>query len=141
MPDRPSIKHYIDIVLEKSLRREMVRRLELLQNAASGESNLPQMEKDIEVLLRHLQSRQNGTRIHISADIPCVLTLPTESVPYLIPDLLVRGAITLINGDPGVGKSFLALKMAVSIALGGNFLGFACEQVPCWILDKENPLV
>jgi KaiC/GvpD/RAD55 family RecA-like ATPase len=69
-----------------------------------------------------------------------VLTLPTESVPYLIPDVLVRGAVTLINGDPGVGKSFLALKMAVATALGANFLGFACEQAPCWILDKENPL-
>jgi hypothetical protein len=140
VPDRPSIKHYVDIVLEKSLRRKMVRRLEVLQNAASGDGELPQMEKDVEVLLRHLQTRRNGSRIHKSADIPCVLTLPAESVPYLVPDLLVRGAVTLINGDPGVGKSFLALKIAVATALGGNFLGFTCEQAPCWILDKENPL-
>ncbi len=43
-------------------------------------------------------------------------------------------------GEPGIGKSYLALKLIVSCCRGTEFLGQRCEQIPCLLLDRENPL-
>jgi RecA-family ATPase len=55
--------------------------------------------------------------------------------------LIPRGAVTLIAGEFGTYKSWLALALLRAVQSGGQFLGRACQPVPILYLDRENPLV
>ena len=69
-----------------------------------------------------------------------VLTIPVKSDASICRDLLEPGAVTMIVSSPGVGKSFLAMSLAVNVALGGTFLGRQCTAVRAMMFDRENPL-
>lgn len=47
---------------------------------------------------------------------------------WIVRDILEEHALALIFGDPGCGKSFWALDLALSIATGTSFHGHAVEQ-------------
>src|SRR5262249_49932382 len=71
--------------------------------------------------------------------LPDVHTLEART-EWLIEDLIPRGAITLLTGDSGVGKSTLALALAGAVAHGERFLGRAAVQAHTLYADAENPL-
>lgn len=48
--------------------------------------------------------------------------------------------IALLVGDPGVGKSLLALGLANAARIGGTFLDEPVDQATVGIFDLENPL-
>ncbi len=43
--------------------------------------------------------------------------------PWLVPDLVPSGTVTLLGGDGGTGKSLLALQLACAVVTGGQWLG------------------
>jgi RecA-family ATPase len=45
--------------------------------------------------------------------------------PWLAPDLVPSGTVTLLGGDGGTGKSLLALQLACAVVTGGQWLGRA----------------
>ena len=49
--------------------------------------------------------------------------LPIPARQWHVPDLIPAGTVTTLNGDGGTGKSLAALQLAVSTALGRNWLG------------------
>ena len=60
---------------------------------------------------------------------------------FIIPDWLPVGYATLLAGHGGVGKSAIALLLAVCIALGLAFFGLKCERRKVMYLsceDREN---
>jgi len=56
---------------------------------------------------------------------------------WLVPDMVPVGLVSLA-GKPKVGKSWLALQLAVAIASGGYFLGNKVEQSPVLYLAYED---
>lgn len=70
--------------------------------------------------------------------LPDVRTL-ASSPEWLLKGLIPRGAITLLTGDSGVGKSTLALAAAAAVAEGSPFLGFSATQSHAVYVDGENP--
>ena len=64
-----------------------------------------------------------GLRLRTIADI-----LATPAPEMLIADILPAGGITVLYSAPGVGKSFLALDMALRIALGWSWFGRPITQ-------------
>jgi hypothetical protein len=59
--------------------------------------------------------------------------------PALIKDLLDGGEGAILAGPPNVGKSWLALEMALAVATGGKFLHeFEVEQGSVLIIDEEG---
>ena len=50
-------------------------------------------------------------------------TSPPPPREWLVPGLVPMGAVTLLSGDGGVGKSALAKQLSLSCALGANWLG------------------
>lgn len=63
-----------------------------------------------------------------------------ELPPVLIENILRKQSIMLIGGAPKVGKSFMAVQMAVAFATGTRFLGFSfakCERV--LLVNTEMP--
>src|SRR5213083_2551305 len=72
-------------------------------------------------------------------DIPCIQTLEIAPIDYLVPGMISRRTITLWTGADGTAKTFLAQKMAIAVATGGEFLGRRCQQAEVLYLDFENP--
>jgi len=60
------------------------------------------------------------------------------AVPWVIEGLVVRGALTVLNGREGEGKSLLAMALAAGVALGENQAGLACNTGRVLIVDTEN---
>ena len=50
-------------------------------------------------------------------------------VPWIIEGLVVRGALTVLNGREGEGKSLLAMALAAGVALGENQAGMSLSLI------------
>ncbi|MDE2096371.1 MAG: AAA family ATPase [Patescibacteria group bacterium] len=57
---------------------------------------------------------------------------------WLVPGLLLRGTVTLLAGDGGIGKSLLALQLLVACATGQQWLGLDVARVKCFALLCED---
>jgi hypothetical protein len=71
--------------------------------------------------------------------IPASEILSTEYAPlrFLVPGLIVDG-LTLLAGRPKVGKSWLALCLAVAVTCGGQFLGRTASKAGVLYLGLED---
>lgn len=73
-------------------------------------------------------------------DVPDIFALPDTPVVWIVSDFLAEGAITIISGEPGCGKSSFALALSVATAIGTDFIGRRCSARDVLYLDRENPL-
>ena len=55
---------------------------------------------------------------------------PVPQRRWLIPGLLIRGTVTMLNGDGGIGKSLLAQQLATALATARPFLGIEPQARP-----------
>jgi RecA-family ATPase len=72
-----------------------------------------------------------------------VSDLALQPVPpreWLAPDLVPGSTVTTISGDGGVGKSLLALQLAISTSLGLPWAGRAIETAPALMVTAEDDL-
>src|SRR5438445_115529 len=60
-------------------------------------------------------------------DVVNVSEVQAEPVEWLWRHRIPRGEITIIDGDPGVGKSTLGVEIAATISQGRNW----CDGAPC----------
>ncbi len=58
-------------------------------------------------------------------------------IKWIVPGILPEG-LTLLAGKPKLGKSWLALDIAVAVASGGSVLGRQCEPGPVLCLALED---
>lgn len=70
-----------------------------------------------------------------ASDLPSEYTAPDE----LIEDVLVNKSISILYGDSNSGKTFFAINMACSIALGVPWFGKQVEQGMVVYLATESP--
>lgn len=63
-------------------------------------------------------------------------TLPARK--FLVPDLIPLGAVTLLSGDGGTGKSYLALQLATAAVCGETWLGMPVKAGPVLVLACED---
>ncbi len=55
---------------------------------------------------------------------------PVPQRRWLIPGLLIRGTVTMLNGDGGIGKSLLTQQLATALATARPFLGIEPHPRP-----------
>lgn len=66
------------------------------------------------------KKKDRGTRLSTSeAVITRLSEIQTEQINWLWPSRIARGKLTLIAGDPGLGKSLLTVAIAATISKGG----------------------
>ena len=63
-----------------------------------------------------MASKKKATFIDLS-------TVEAREIEWLMPPLIPYGMITIMEGDPGVGKSFLAMHIAAQVSIGGSLPG------------------
>jgi hypothetical protein len=128
---------YASRVRAAAREREVNALCELLVNAES-----PAERCDIISKMQSLLQIPGGTAETINSyqGIGDAMAMKLDYVEPLIDGLLGRGTVNLLSGDPGVGKSYVADRLGIGVALGTEFLGLKCLQQKVLILDKENPL-
>lgn len=57
---------------------------------------------------------------------------------WIVPNIIPAGLVSLA-GRPKIGKSWMALQMAIAVASGGYFLGEKCEKAGCLYITFEDP--
>ncbi|MEC4681516.1 MAG: AAA family ATPase, partial [Nitrospirota bacterium] len=62
-------------------------------------------------------------------------------VEWLVDRLIPKGAITVLFGQGGVGKTWLMMDAALNIGNGSPFLNLKTLKTPVVFVDFENPLV
>lgn len=85
-------------------------------------------------LRRAAESGTGQSRWH-----PLDLTQAPPPVPWLVDDLIVRGATHTIMGEPGIGKSWLTMALCLGVIRGTDWLGQKVDA-PGRVLyaDEEN---
>jgi hypothetical protein len=72
------------------------------------------------------------------ADIVCLSDLPPRPIEWLWRDRLALGTLAMLSGDPGAGKTWLALAIAAALSRGrAPFSGEPFE--PCTVLYLSTP--
>lgn len=74
-------------------------------------------------------------------DVVDVSELQDKTLPpmkWLIDDLLPVGGVVMLSAKPKMGKSFLAIQLALSVASGGDFLGFQARKNEVLYIDLET---
>ncbi|MCH8166867.1 MAG: AAA family ATPase, partial [Proteobacteria bacterium] len=65
---------------------------------------------------------------------------PVPPREWLVPDLIPGSTVTTMSGDGGVGKSLLALQLAICTSLGLPWAGRAIEPAPALMVTAEDDL-
>src|SRR5258707_1238829 len=76
---------------------------------------------------------------HVAA-VPSVATMDEQNIEWAVEGLIARGAVTLLTGRSGDGKSYCALSMCGAIASGQPFAGLTTTRLPVCYCDRENNL-
>jgi archaellum biogenesis ATPase FlaH len=62
------------------------------------------------------------------------------AIEWIVDRLIPKDSITILFGKGGIGKTWLSMDMARSIASGIPFLGLGTVKTPVIFVDFENPL-
>jgi len=103
--------------------REMIAALQ----SARTKWNLPDPQDDVETEER---ARDDGESIFELLDLDAIEQIPPPT--YLIEGVLPDDGLAIAYGDPGAGKSFIALDMALRLSYGMDWHGI--EAKPCGVL-------
>lgn len=68
-----------------------------------------------------------------------LLELESESLDWLIPELLPRGELVVLGGAPKCGKTLMAIDAAFAIATGEDFfLGLKCQRGKVLVISNDE---
>jgi hypothetical protein len=73
-------------------------------------------------------------------DIPDVTAMAAPRTEWVVTGIIPRASVTLLAGEPGSYKSWLALALLRSVAASAKFLERDCAAMSVLYLDRENPL-
>ncbi len=83
----------------------------------------------------HTSQAQTG---FVDVSICDVLSHPEEPHRFIVGQIVPAGALTLLSGHGGSGKSYLGLEMAVHVAMGKPYLGMQTTQCNVMVLSAED---
>ena len=143
LPERANVEHYVEMIRRAAGVRAIAHGTTAISELTRKGTNISELRArltDLVGLASQYETSGAGTILR-PEDVPDIYSLDPHSISYIWPDLIPRGAVVLLTGSPGVGKSSFALKFGVACALGMKFLARPCERIECFYLDKENPLM
>ncbi|MGR3461298.1 MAG: AAA family ATPase [Roseovarius sp.] len=77
-------------------------------------------------------------RARLSWPASTLASRPHRAREWLVPDRIPAKCVTLLGGDGGVGKSQVALQLAVAVVTGAPFLGLPIKRGPAIYLSAED---
>src|SRR5271169_6341536 len=104
VPDRPSIQHYVSIVKDKTLRRDLIHAAEntikcCYEGTRQGEELLNASEAAIRILGERHARAGGASRINSWTQIPTLERLPVEEVNWVVEGMVPAGSVVLWAGE------------------------------------------
>ena len=146
LPDRPldALRHYVDEVRKRAGLRCIVRAADSIRERVANDptatiADLRSQFFDAERDAARYEAGY-GTRITRIEDIPDPFACPSDETGWVVHGLIPARGVTMIAGEAGAGKTWLALTLARAMTLGGDFLDRRTSLAQVLYLDRENPL-
>ena len=79
------------------------------------------------------QDRYDGRVV----DLDALLAKPPEPIPWRVHDIVADGTLTIISGESGAGKSWLAQALCTGVARGHAVAGLLCAKGKALYIDAE----
>jgi hypothetical protein len=146
LPDRPleSVKHYIDEVLRGAGLRHITHAADSIRERAANDpaASITDLRRRLSETGRATArfEAKRGPCINRIEDIPDPFACASEQIEWVVYNLIPARGITMIAGEPGAGKTWLALSLARSLTFGDDFLGRRTQTAKVLYIDRENPL-
>ena len=139
VPRTDTIEPYARIVLQHSRARHLISAAnDAIARVMGGEEDIQSIAVRLESEL--LEVKTDGPD-DISVVRRCLADVQAEYVSFLWEPYVPVGKLTLIEGDPGVGKSWLACALAAAAAGGRGPDGWSrCEPGNVLLLSVEDGL-
>jgi hypothetical protein len=129
-----NVEHYAKIVKEKSRLREIIRTThDLQQQAWAKDGNSTQIFADLAEFLK-MSSNGHGDNGLIAVDVLDFLTMKLDAIDFVIEPILPVCNSAMIFAPTGVGKTYIMLHLAYSVAVGFPY-------VFVWNIPRARPVV
>jgi DnaB-like helicase N terminal domain/AAA domain len=134
MPKVSNVEHYAKIVKEKARLREIIRAThDLQQQAWDKDGNSVQIFADLAEFLK-MSSNGHGDNSLIAVDVLDFLTMKLDPIDFVIEPILPVSNSAMIFAPTGVGKTYIMLHLAYSVAVGIPY----CFV---WDIPRARPVV
>lgn len=115
----------------------------IAENAAKCSPQLPgakvrAIARDITARYPNLQFKSEG-KPTVKPDLVCLAEVDARHVDWLWEPFIPLRMLSMISGDPGAGKSFVALSVAAELSRGKLLDGRIGESASTLYLTVENP--
>lgn len=111
------LKGYVELVLEHDYRRRALARIPGLERALR-ESTSATLIDDVARILKGIGSGSGRNRS--SVNTVCLADVEREVMPWLWYPRIPRRCLTLLEGDPGLGKSYLSTYLTAAVTRGSR---------------------
>ena len=150
VPSSANVAYYARIVRDCSIRRKaIVSAQRVLDGAHDLQTDIGRQIADAQADLSAIGVTTNGNELGSR----CMADVLPEKVAWFLNDVYPNGCFSLLDGDGGVGKSYLLHALAASISTGrpfgglpnlptkqGSVLIFAAEDSPPIVSDRLDTL-
>ena len=137
LPRLPRVAEYAAIVKGKA------RKCAALRVAASVRDRVGESDAAITEAAREFTALANdgaATEIGSRPDLVRLSDVPSRAVDWLWEPFIPARMLSMISGDPGTGKSFIALSVCADLTRGKLRDGRIVDPANCLYLSVENPL-
>jgi AAA domain/DnaB-like helicase N terminal domain len=146
LPERPldSVKYYVNQIRKSAGLRRIVHATDSIREQAENDpaSTIAGLRIQLLELERDAARYESelGARITTLEGIPDPFACPSDEIGWVVQDLIPAQGVTIIAGEAGSGKTWLALALARALTFGGKFLNRETRLARVLYLDRENPL-
>ena len=136
VPSAARVIHYASIVRDLSIERKQISICTQIVEALRNNSAAVASEKIKELDELSKSKSDDGVIPHLTFSE--ALHSDDVSIAWVVDKLIPRKGITMITGDSGVGKTWLALQLAISACIGAPFLDeFTASALSALYIDAE----
>jgi len=134
-PSEARITFFENQIFEASKTRNFIKSLQRAKDEIDKGINTDAIIKNLLPALVEVTTARNEAGIKTAAEL---LKTQFPEIRWIVPGLIGEG-LTLINGAPKIGKSWLVLNLAIAAAAEGKFLGtLTAEQTDTLYLALED---
>lgn len=134
---KANVATYIAPIIEAANRRRIrAAASRALEDTKSSPAEIAQALRNITI--KNARGKADPLQVRAWDDLLPLQMIPEGGDDYIVDRIINKGGVTMIAGEPGWYKSWLAQSLARSVASGKTFLNLRTQETLVLYLDREN---